>query len=190
MDNNAKEHISNTQIPAKEDADLLMLFIKGDKEAFADIYNKYVDDLFSYGISLGFDRETVKDAIQDSFFKFYTNRKQLKGVNQLKFYLLRMLKNRLLDIYKSGSKNSTLETLELSFLQDTSIRDELIAHEEKTSLQQKVNNLLQSLTDRQREAVYLRFIQELEYEEVGSLLKMTVPATRKLISRAIKRMRD
>ena len=50
--------------------------------------------------------------------------------------------------------------------------------------------MLEILTDKQKEAVYLRFIQELEYEEVANLLDMTAPAVRKLISRAIKRMRD
>ena len=127
----------------EEDPILLFSFLKGDNNAFSSIYNKYVDELFAYGMGLGFERETLKDAIQDTFFKFYTNKKQLEGVTHLKYYLFRMLKN-----------------------------------------------LLKILTDRQKEAVYLRFIQELEYEEVANLLDMTAPAVRKLISRAIKRMRD
>ena len=174
----------------EEDPILLFSFLKGDNNAFSSIYNKYVDELFAYGIGLGFERETLKDAIQDTFFKFYTNKKQLEGVTHLKYYLFRMLKNRLFDIYKSSNKENIVDVTNLPFLIEPSVLDELIANEDKATIETEIKNLLKILTDRQKEAVYLRFIQELEYEEVANLLDMTAPAVRKLISRAIKRMRD
>lgn len=165
-------------------------FLKGDDDAFSFIYDKYIDELFAYGVGLGFDRETLKDAIQDIFVKFYVNKKQLKGVTQLKYYLFRMLKNRLLDIYKSIKREVREEVTELPFLIEPSVLDELVAMEDKLALESEMKVLLNVLTDRQREAVYLRFIEEMEYEEVGVLLDMTAPAVRKLIARAMKRMRD
>ena len=144
----------------EEDPILLFSFLKGDNNAFSSIYNKYVDELFAYGIGLGFERETLKDAIQDTFFKFYTN------------------------------KENIVDVTNLPFLIEPSVLDELVANEDKAAIETEIKNLLEILTDRQKEAVYLRFIQELEYEEVANLLDMTAPAVRKLISRAIKRMRD
>lgn len=184
------EYSENRKGNNEEDQTLLFAFLKGDNNAFPSIYTRYVDELFAYGIGLGFERETLKDAIQDTFFKFYTNKKQLKEVVHLKYYLFRMLKNRLFDIYKSTHKVDVAETADLPFLIEPSVLDELIAHEDEAILETAIKNLLSILTDRQREAVYLRFIQEMEYEEVASLLDMTAPAVRKLISRAIKRMRD
>ena len=174
----------------EEDITLLHSFLTGNNVAFSSIYSMYVDELFSYGLGLGFDEEVVKDAIQDIFVKFYINKKQLRDVVNLKYYLFRMIKNRLLDIYKSVAKENPLETSELPFLIEPSILDCMIAEEEKEDVEQRVGELLNVLTDRQKEAVYLRFIQEMEYEEVANLLDMTAPAVRKLISRAIKRMRD
>lgn len=176
----------------EEDIKLLCSFRQGNDDAFSSIYNKYVDELFSYGVGMGFERELLKDAIQDTFVKFYTHKKQLEEIVHLKYYLFRMLKNRLLDIYKSAAvrNENSQEPSEPPFLIEPSVLDELIAGEEKKTLELKVNELLYILTDRQREAVYLRFIQELEYEEVANLLDMTAPAVRKLISRAIKRMRE
>ena len=101
-----------------------------------------------------------------------------------------MLKNRLFDIYKSLNKENIVEAPDLPFLIEPSVLDELIANEDKLALETEIKTLLEILTDRQREAVYLRFIQEMEYEDVADLLDMTAPAVRKLISRAIKRMRD
>ena len=141
-------------------------------------------------MGLGFERETLKDAIQDTFVKFYTNKKQLERITHLKYYLFRMLKNRLFDIYKSSNKENIVDVTGLPFLIEPSVLDELVAQEDKVAIETEIKNLLEILTDRQKEAVYLRFIQELEYEEVANLLDMTAPAVRKLISRAIKRMRD
>ena len=50
---------------------------KGDETSFSTLYNRYVDDLFSYGMSLGFQKETCKDAIQDTFYKLYISRAKL-----------------------------------------------------------------------------------------------------------------
>lgn len=173
-----------------EDTLFIQLFVKGDLKAFSSIYNKYVDELFAYGTNLGFEREVIKDAIQDTFLKFYLNRNQLKAIVSLKYYLYRMLKNRLLDIYKSTYKEKDMDPAGLPFLVEASIMDTIIEEEDRKLLEQRVNNLLKVLTDRQKEAVYLRFIQGMEYEEVGDLLEMTPPAVRKLVSRAIKRMRE
>jgi RNA polymerase sigma factor (sigma-70 family) len=175
-----------------EDTLLLHSFLAGNDLAFSSIYNRYVDELFGYGTGLGFDRETLKDAIQDVFYVFYVRKHQLSDVRNLKYYLFRMLKNRLLDIYRSTAACSpeTPSPEEMEFTVKTTILDEMIAEEEKNVLQGRVDALLNMLTNRQREAVYLRFMQELEYEEIGRLLEMTPQAVRKLVFRAIKRLRE
>lgn len=172
----------------KEDIRILHSFLDGNENAFTFIYNKYVDELFSYGLGLGFERETLKDAIQDTFVKFFTHKRALKTVENLKYYLFRMLKNRLLDIYKLN-KEDLLEDSELPFYMETTVLEDIIAEEEKKSLKHRVDYLLSLLTNRQKEAVYLRFSQEFEYEKIADLLDMTPSAVRKLISRAVKRMR-
>ena len=45
-------------------------FISGDEEAFSRLYKSCYRDLYAYGISLGMDRESIKDAIQDIFLIF------------------------------------------------------------------------------------------------------------------------
>lgn len=184
------EDIDKKKTINEEESTLLSSFLNGDEEAFTSIYNKYVDELFAYGVGLGFERETLKDAIQDVFFKFYIDKKLLKGVIQLKYYLFRMLKNRLFDMHKVLNRKTKDAITDLPFLIEPSVLDELIALEEKLEIEAEMKSLLAVLTDRQREAVYLRFIQEMEYEEVAALLDMTAPAVRKLIVRAMKRMRD
>ena len=157
--------------------------------AFILIYNTYIDELFSYGSGLGFNKHILKDAIQDVFFRLYLHRTSLRDIKNIKFYLFRSLKNRLLDICKTSMPTSDIADNELGYVLHLKINDELIDEEDQLIIQNKVKALLDLLTSRQREAIYLRFIQEMEYEEIGQLLKMTPQATRKLVFRAMERMR-
>ncbi|MDR2626828.1 MAG: sigma-70 family RNA polymerase sigma factor [Dysgonamonadaceae bacterium] len=165
-------------------------FIHGSDYAFTSIYNAYVDVLLSYGTGLGFEREVLKDAIQDVFMKLYINRRQLADVQNLKFYLFRSLKNRLLDIQKSLVELNDIADYESNFSVKTTILDEMIEGEDKIAIQQKIDRLLSALTARQREAIYLRFLHEMEYDEIAQLLDMTPQACRKLVFRGIKRIRN
>jgi len=190
MPDNGEQSVTTNNFAIEQDSLLLQAFISGNNYAYSLIYKKYINELFAYGMALNFDRETVKDTIQEVFYKLHSHKKQLKEISNLKYYLLRMLKNHLFNHYRSQIETSEIDSNELTFSITTTILDELISREEQVELKNQIDKLLQVLTDRQKEAIYLRFIQEMEYEEIGVLLDMTPQASRKLISRAIKRMRE
>lgn len=187
---NSNQKRNEPNLSEKEDLTYIESFLSGNDDAFSALYIKYVDELFAYGIGLGFDRDTLKDAIQDVFYKLYFEKKTLKKVVRLKFYLLKSLKNRLFDLYRSTVETTSISLHEASFPVKSTILDHIVGEEERKDIQNHIDQLLSKVTDRQREAIYLRFMQELEYEEIGELLEMTPPAVRKLVSRAIKRMRE
>ncbi len=174
----------------QEDNTLLSLLIKGDSSAFGLIYNKYANQLLSYGMGLGFDRDTLKDAIHDVFYKIYTSQESWENIRSLKSYLFKSLKNRLINMIKSENDLVNIQQENLNFTVKVTALDELIKNEDRDYILQEVEKYLNCLTDRQREAVYLRFIQELEYDEIAELLDMTPHGVRKLVSRAIIRMRN
>jgi len=159
-----------------------------------DVYNRYVDDLFTYASYLGFDKETIMDAIHDVFYKLGSNQQMLNDVLNIKSYLFKSLKNRLLDIYK-GKKHdfeiSDLSTLEeMPFNINVNVEDDIIDAEEQANIRILVENMLQSLTPRQREVVYLRYIQEYDYSQIASLLNISVHGCRKLLSKAMETLRE
>lgn len=53
-----------------------------------------------------------------------------------------------------------------------------------------LNQLLSLLTSKQREAIYLHYMQNLSYEDVAQILNITPKSTRKLIYRAIQKMQE
>lgn len=159
----------------------------------ASVYKLYVDDMFTYALYLGFEKEEIMDAIHDVFCKLAADNQRLNQVSNLKYYLFRSLKNRLFDIYKSKKEYVELTEAtipELPFSINVSIEEKLIDREQQQLIENQIKEMLSSLTDRQREVVYLRYVQEYDYEQISDLMKITVHGCRKLLSKAMQSLRE
>lgn len=158
--------------------------------AFSSLYLQYADVLLSYGYGLGYEKEDIEDAMQDVFFNLYSKNPSLGGISNIKFYLFYGLKNRLLNSARNKRVGKIVDIEEVDFVTEVSISDEMIADEESRAIKERVKKGLAQLTNRQREAIYLRYINELEYDDIARLLNMTKPSVRNLVFRALKEMRE
>lgn len=158
------------------------------------VYNRYVGDLFTYGTYLGFEGEVVKDAIHDLFFKLSADQNRLNKISNIKFYLFRSLKNRLLDLHKQQKYDVALENMdplaEIPFNIQVNVEDLLIEREEQMQIKAEIEQMLTALTHRQREVIYLRYVQEYDYNQIAELLQISVHGCRKLVSKAILSLRE
>ncbi|MFA7584052.1 MAG: RNA polymerase sigma factor [Proteiniphilum sp.] len=164
---------------------------KGDEEAFSFFYRYFINDMYAYGKSLGVEDGAVMDAIQDVFLKIFFNKPQFNSVAHLKFFLLKSLKNKLYDFLKHKPFSSTTDIQDdaFNFSIKTTILDEIIEAEDRAIVQEKVEKLLSSLSPLQKEAVYLRYIQELEYAQLSEIMGKNETSVRKLVSQAINKIR-
>jgi RNA polymerase sigma factor (sigma-70 family) len=167
-------------------------FKAGNKEAFAQLYNQYVQVLFRYGTKLCPCDDLVKDAIQEVFLDLYQKRQNNKtNPDNLKYYLILALKRNL--IKKMQRQRRVVEeqvNFELIFEPEYCIESTIIEKESEKEIQQKINTALQNLPARQKEALYLRFNESLDYEQVARLLDISVESARKQVYRALKTMRE
>ena len=160
-----------------------------DDEAFSLLYSHYVNQLYAYGLGLGFDSGVCEDAVQDVFFKFYSHKRQLTHIENLQFYLFRSMRNRLLDIQKQRDAFQSLDLQEVPFTTEITVLDNLVDEEESEFLKKRVESLLSSLTARQREAIYLRYMQNMEYDEIAEIFKMAPQSVRQLVHRGLTSIR-
>lgn len=160
--------------------------------SIASIYNRYSDSLFAYACHLGFNEDIALDAIHDVFYKLCIDQKFLENISNLKLYLFKSLKNRLIDIYRNHREEPFEEDVSenMSFRFDVTVEDELIREEDLREIRRKVEKVLNGLTDRQREIIYLRYIQEYGYEEIAELMQISVASCRNLLSKSINKLRE
>lgn len=173
------------------DAYLWSKLKKGDASAIGDLYNNYVDDLFSYGIQFTNNKSEVMDSIHDLFLNLYKYRKKLADTDNVKYYLLRSLKNEILKTTKTNFTSYADDLSEKSkakrFIKST--EEDLIASETKSDTSFKLNEALTSLTEKQRHILFLKYNEGKDYEEIATLLGVSVETSRTTIYRAIKQLR-
>ncbi|MDI9604837.1 MAG: sigma-70 family RNA polymerase sigma factor [Bacteroidota bacterium] len=132
--------------------------------------------------------------MHDVFLKLATNKYFLDNAENIIFYLFRSLKNRLIDIHKNRKEHVTLETmntnLKMPFNMTVNVETLLIEREEKRQIKNEIEQMLDALTPRQREIIYLRYVHEYDYKHISELLQISVHGCRKLVSKAILSLRE
>ncbi len=163
------------------DEQLWLDFKGGCQAAFALIYKNHFFNLYQYGTHRGYARETVKDCIQDLFVELWKYRENLKNTDSIAYYLLRALRYKL----SHHARTAPAPTPASQPLDVLSIEEMLI--EEQTLIQhkQKILEALNFLTQRQHQAIQLKFFQNLKNEEIAENMSISVPAVYNLVSKAL-----
>lgn len=162
----------------------------GDEEAFSVLFERYYGQLVNYGKTLVKAEDIVKDCVQDVFVDLWTYRFKLNEANAVKAYLLSSVRKRIARIHSRDHIFSNIKRDDnLEFLFDFSIEDRLISDETTAKKVEQLNASINKLSDRQKEALYLRYHQGLSVEQVSEVLNMNYQSTKNLIHRAILQLR-
>ena len=154
------------------------------KNDIEPIYNSYIDDLYAYAIHLGFDRNVVMDAIHDVFYRICNSQTQLNAVGNIRNYLFSALKKTLLNTVRGNKEYLSIDDFPMPeayyFNIKVSFEDHLISREEENKIRFIINKMLGQLPPRQREIVYLRYIEECSYEEITRKMGIDINSCHKL----------
>jgi RNA polymerase sigma factor (sigma-70 family) len=169
-------------------------FLKGDDKSFSLIYQQHIDGLFLYGSKLSTDRELVRDCIQEIFIDLFLKRKKVsREIVNLKSYLFVSLRN---GIIKKLTQSRIFESIgekedetEAPFNIEYEFQDQLIQLEISQEIIAKLQSKIKNLPPRQKEIIYLKFEEEMDYPEIAPILKISVESARKLLYRALLTLR-
>ena len=163
-------------------------FLQGDENAYSWLYKTYIQVLYSYGLHFTMDGELIKDCIQEVFTKIYKNRKTLILPDNVRLYLLIALKNCLLNALNKQYRYTDLESI--PFILSETVEDEFLSTEASKLQKEEVENILSILTPRQREIMYYRFVEEMDFDQICKIMDLNYNSAHNLIQRALKKVRD
>jgi RNA polymerase sigma factor (sigma-70 family) len=173
------------------DQEAWIAFQKGDQSSLEKIYRTYYTPLYNYGFKWLRNAQLVEDSIQDLFIKLMRNKEGLSVPDSVQNYLFRSFRTVVLDKLKSLKRNIDIdEARSVAFELQLSPETELIRRHEDLARQKRVQQFLEQLTPRQREAVFLRYFEGFSYQEVAAILELSPKATYKLMARAIETLRQ
>ncbi|WP_439558345.1 RNA polymerase sigma factor [Dyadobacter sp.] len=165
-------------------------FRAGDREAFGKLALHYYQLLYNYGLNLNSDEDFVSDCIQELFLELWERRTFLSPTNFVKTYLLRALRNK---IFKESIRLKRFkEPKDVPFAtgSDISIESMLVLNEEEAAQARQLKAVLEGLTTRQQEIVYLRFYQSLEFDEIAHIMGLSRQSVANLLHRTLKKIKE
>ena len=150
-------------------------FLQSDKKALSVIFLNHYDDLLRYGCKLAGDQNIAKDCIQDLFLKLWKNRANLRPIENIKPYLFKSLRNHIVDSLDLQKNNIAIDMdWEYPFSMVYSHEDFIITDQVAETIRINVIEALNKLKPRQREAIYLRYFEELDFEIIAQVMEMNV----------------
>lgn len=145
--------------------------------------------MFGYGMRFSRDKEFVQDRIQEVFITIWQHRKTLVVPDAPKGYLLTSLRRKMINDGVKGVWVS-IDSLHNFDLEQEISPDQLVfGHEEVASRIQLVRKLLSKLSERQREVIYLRYYQNLNREEIATVMNITEQSVSNMIQKALHSLR-
>ena len=163
-------------------------FKAGDKKAIAHIYRSNYEELYHYALKLTANKEMAEDAIHDAFTYIWQHRKGLGEILSFKFYLLRSVRNQCLKLLQKQSRFSKLEDAGESIIMMIQ-PEELKLIDTSRPVKEKIKTALSALSGRQREIIYLKYYNNLDYSEIAELLNINYQSVVNTVHRAMQKLR-
>ena len=179
------------QLNTFDDITLWTNLKNGDEKSFSLLFERYYSSLVSYGNSLSPFAEKVQDCIQDVFTDIWVYRNSLQSSVVVKAYLLSSVRKRIArlnerdHIFRKAASTDALAFL-LEFSVENDLLDDDYATKEKVT---HLNKLLNDLPARQKEALYLRYHQGLNVEQIAEMLDVNYQSASNLLHRGLLTLR-
>ena len=149
----------------------------GDVRAYEDLVERYYGKLYGLIYNMTSNKEDTEDMIQEVLAKAYASLPKFKGNSSFYTWIYRIAINRTINFLKKRRRKQALSLdqvdggierdpayVELSS-KDTPERDVKILE-----LQEKLNEALQTLSEKHRTVVVLHDIQGIPHEEISRML--------------------
>ena len=167
-------------------------FREGQEEAFQQLVQHFYRELHFYGGRFTRDSDLLKDCLQDLFLDLWTYRHKIVQTPYIRPYLYKSLRRK---IHREAIRNSAMVSEESLPFDDVSSDDitaeQALIHTELSEYQTaRLNTLLAQLSDRQREAIHLKFYAELSNEEIADILAVNKQSVANLLHRGLSRLRE
>jgi len=168
-----------------------LLFKNGSADSLEALYKQYSNALYNYGSKFSPDKDLIKECIQELFVTLWTRRKHIGNPPDVKNYLFKAFR---LSVFKKAAflqKNEEyLETEDYPFAVTLNIEDAIISAEQGEALKVRLEIAVNQLTNRQKEAIFLKFYEGLSYEEIAGVMDISVKATYKIMARSLGYLRE
>lgn len=169
------------------DAELVGLAVGGDREAFRILFDRHSPRVAAACRSKLRSQPDVDDAVQEAFFRALANLDQLREPGQFGAWVRSIAVRACMDHHRAARRVIVTDSDTHAERPDSApLPDEVVEGLERD---ETIRRLLLQLGERDRQALYMRHINEACVAEVAGSLGLTEGSTRVMLTRARERLR-
>ena len=150
------------------DEDLMLKVRDGSAEAFTELYVRHRNGLLGFCYRLLRNWEDAADVLQEAFRYVYLHARTYRPSAKFTTYLFQIARNTCIDILRKRRRRKA-QPLDPSI----DVPDPAPAGAtpmERGEVESRIKEALDQVPDPYREALHLRIVEELEYEEIARIL--------------------
>lgn len=183
------EAIPADAVPVRStDEELVERHKYGDEEAFEEIYRRFADLVYNLALRLSNDPEEAADLSQEVFLRIYRHLGKFRGKSTLKTWIYRVALNHCRSRLGRKRRSEPLSEETERTLSDPGRGPE--QHALADDAHRRVAEALARLPAPFAEAVALRDLEGLSYQEIAEVLEVRIGTVRSRIARGRDRLRD
>jgi RNA polymerase sigma factor (sigma-70 family) len=188
--------VSTARLHQMSDEDVMEQLQNGVVQAFDIIVNRYKDRLHNFLFRYTHNHEDCEDLVQETFLRVYRSRQSYERIAKLSTWMYTIALNLAKSMYKKKQRMSLISIhADESDPDDREfeITDTVILQDEELHLKMSVSELekaLMELNEDFREAVVLRDIQQLTYEEIAEITGTAMGTVKSRINRGRQQLQE
>lgn len=180
------------------DARVVRRVLEGDADAYQILVDRYYDRYARFAVRMVGNREDAEEALQDAFLRAYRALDRYEERERFAAWLLRILVNQCRTAQARRARRERVFPAHLADALDAGMldagalgdQDDVVHPLEREELQAELQRALARLPAEQREAVLLKHVEELSYEEMAAITGAGTSALKMRVKRACARLRE
>ncbi len=169
---------------SSSDECLLQATGQGDLKAFEEIVNRHQSWAWRVACRYLNSQEDATDVVQEAFLRLLSASCNYEPRSAFRTYFYRIITRLCFD---QSRKKQLINSNELPDIADSRKNAAELLAEKETN--RAVQSAIETLPDRQRMAIILRYYEELSYQEIATILEVTSKAVERLLSRGRDQLR-
>lgn len=156
------------------------------KKHFEKLYDEHADSVFRRCIFKVSDREVAKDITQESFIRLWNYFKSGEDVENPKALVFKIAGNLIIDHYRKKESDSLDVMQEAGFAPYEDEHEQMVFSTER----EFALKIISSLPEIYREAVTLRFVEEMSPREIAEIINESENVVSVRIHRGVKKIKE
>jgi RNA polymerase sigma-70 factor (ECF subfamily) len=182
----------------KSDAEVMLAVAAGDEAGFNYLVGKYHRQIIHFLFRMVHNEAVAEELAQEVFLRVYRSREGYRAEAKFSTWLYRIATNLAVNHARDTKNERMAPTVNLDEPDaesgtkpevaddDLNVEQSMLREERMAAIRAQVA----ALPERQRMAVLMHKYQEMDYRQIGEVLKLSESATKSLLFRAYQTLRD